>query len=96
MPVLNITQYDNLLDKLISNLKEVKARGSQMVVFKDKVAEVESEPGMDIIKVIENVGQISTPAILNIPLQLLSYHVALNDRADLDQPSNLAKPARVE
>lgn len=95
-PVVAIAPNDDLLDKLKSNLKEVKARGGKMIVFEDKFAEVESEDGMQVIKTTSNVGRITAPITLNIPLQLLSYHVALNKGTDVDQPRNLAKSVTVE
>lgn len=95
-PVVAIAPNDDLLDKLKSNLTEVKARGGKMIVFEDKFAEVESEDGMQVIKTTSNVGRITAPITLNIPLQLLSYHVALNKGTDVDQPRNLAKSVTVE
>ncbi len=96
MPVVAIAPLDDLLEKLKSNLQEVKARGGQMIVFEDKFADIQSEENMTIIKATTNVGRITAPITFNILLQLLSYHVALIKGTDVDQPRNLAKSVTVE
>jgi len=95
-PVIAVAPNDALLDKLKSNLQEVKSRGSQMIVFEDEAANVEPMEGMTIIPTTTDLGRISAPIIFTIPLQLLSYHVALIKGTDVDQPRNLAKSVTVE
>ena len=96
IPVVAIAPKDDLLEKLKSNLQEVKARGGQMIVFEDEASNVSSEPDFKVIKATSNVGRITAPITFNIPLQLLSYHVALIKGTDVDQPRNLAKSVTVE
>ncbi|MDG6777355.1 glutamine--fructose-6-phosphate transaminase (isomerizing) [Thiomicrorhabdus sp. zzn3] len=96
IPVVTIAPHDDLLEKLKSNLQEVKARGGQMIVFEDEQSGVSSEAGFKVIKATTNVGRITAPITFNIPLQLLSYHVALIKGTDVDQPRNLAKSVTVE
>ncbi len=96
MPIIAIAPHDDLLEKLKSNLQEVKARGGRMIVFEDEKANIGAEEGIEILKVTTNVGRVTTPITFNIPLQLLSYHVALNKGTDVDQPRNLAKSVTVE
>jgi len=95
-PVIAIAPNDALLDKLKSNLQEVKSRGSEMIVFEDEVAEVSPMKGMTVVPTTTNLGRITAPIIFTIPLQLLSYHVALIKGTDVDQPRNLAKSVTVE
>ena len=95
-PVIAVAPNDALLDKLKSNLAEVKSRGSQMIVFEDEEAEVEPVEGMKIIPITKNLGRITAPIIFTIPLQLLSYHTALLKGTDVDKPRNLAKSVTVE
>jgi len=96
MPVIAIAPLDDLLEKLKSNLQEVKARGGQMIVFEDELSDISSEEGFKVIKATTNVGRITAPITYNILLQLLSYHVALIKGTDVDQPRNLAKSVTVE
>lgn len=96
MPVIAIAPKDELLEKLKSNLQEVQARGGQMIVFEDEASNIDSEESMTVIKAAKNVGRITAPITFNIPLQLLSYHVALIKGTDVDQPRNLAKSVTVE
>jgi len=95
-PVIAVAPNDRLLDKLKSNLQEVKSRGSQMIVFEDKAAKVKAMKGMTIVPITTDIGRITAPIIFTIPLQLLSYHVALIKGTDVDQPRNLAKSVTVE
>jgi glucosamine--fructose-6-phosphate aminotransferase (isomerizing) len=95
-PVIAIAPNDNLLEKLKSNLQEVKSRGSEMIVFEDEAAQVAPMKGMTIVPTTTNLGRITAPIIFTIPLQLLSYHVALIKGTDVDQPRNLAKSVTVE
>lgn len=96
MPVIAIAPLDDLLEKLKSNLQEVKARGGQMIVFEDERSDISSETSFRVVKATTNVGRITAPITYNILLQLLSYHVALIKGTDVDQPRNLAKSVTVE
>jgi len=96
IPVIAIAPNDVLLGKLKSNLQEVKSRGSQMIVFEDKDSQVMHIEGMEIIPITSNIGRITAPIIFTIPLQLLSYHVAIAKGTDVDKPRNLAKSVTVE
>jgi glutamine---fructose-6-phosphate transaminase (isomerizing) len=96
MPVIAIAPNDDLLEKLKSNLQEVKSRGSQMIVFEDENSKVQSMDSMKVIPITSNLGRITAPIIFTIPLQLLSYHVALSRGTDVDKPRNLAKSVTVE
>ena len=96
MPVIAIAPNDGLLEKLKSNLQEVKSRGSQMIVFEDENSKVEAIDSMEVIPITSNLGRITAPIIFTIPLQLLSYHVALIKGNNVDKPRNLAKSVTVE
>ena len=96
MPVIAIAPNDDLLEKLKSNLHEVKSRGSQMIVFEDENSKVKTMDAMEVIPITSNLGRITAPIIFTIPLQLLSYHVALARGTDVDKPRNLAKSVTVE
>jgi len=96
MPVIAIAPNDELLEKLKSNLQEVKSRGSQMIVFEDENSQVQSMDALEVIPVTSNLGRITAPIIFSIPLQLLSYYVALEKGTDVDKPRNLAKSVTVE
>lgn len=96
MPVIAVAPMDDLLEKLKSNLQEVKARGGKMIVFEDEQSDISSEKSFKVLKVTQNVGRITAPITFNIALQLLSYHVALIKGTDVDQPRNLAKSVTVE
>jgi glucosamine--fructose-6-phosphate aminotransferase (isomerizing) len=96
MPVIAIAPNDELLEKLKSNLQEVKSRGSQMIVFEDENSKIEKMDAMEVIPVTSNLGRITAPIIFTVPLQLLSYHVALIKGTDIDKPRNLAKSVTVE
>jgi len=95
-PVVAVAPNDELLNKLKSNLQEIKSRGSQMIVFEDKDSKVNSMEAMEVIPITSNLGRISAPIIFTIPLQLLSYHVALVRGTNVDKPRNLAKSVTVE
>jgi len=96
MPVIAIAPNDELLEKLKSNLQEVKSRGSQMIVFEDENSMVQPMEALKVIPVTSNLGRITAPIIFTIPLQLLSYYVALARGTDVDKPRNLAKSVTVE
>jgi len=95
MPVIAVAPNDELLEKLKSNLQEVQARGGQLFVFADKAAGFRPEPSLQIIE-LPHVSDIVAPILYTIPLQLLSYHVAILKGTDVDQPRNLAKSVTVE
>ena len=96
MPVIAIAPNDELLGKLKSNLQEVKSRGSRMIVFEDENSKIASMDSMEVIPITSNLGRITAPIIFTIPLQLLSYYVALIKGTDIDKPRNLAKSVTVE
>jgi|TARA_R110002167_G_scaffold242192_1_gene447520 glucosamine--fructose-6-phosphate aminotransferase (isomerizing) len=95
MPVIAVAPNDVLLEKLKSNIEEVQARGGQLFVFCDKAAGFTAAKGMDIIE-LPHVNDVIAPILYTIPLQLLSYHVAILKGTDVDQPRNLAKSVTVE
>jgi glucosamine--fructose-6-phosphate aminotransferase (isomerizing) len=95
MPVISIAPNDQLLDKLKSNLREVQARGGELYVFADADSEIQESDGVHILRLPEHYGELS-PILHVIPLQLLSYHVALVKGTDVDKPRNLAKSVTVE
>ena len=96
MPVIAIAPNDDLLKKLKSNLQEVKSRGSEMLVFEDQNSNVVAMDAMEVVPITSNLGRITAPIIFTIPLQLLSYYVALKRGTDVDKPRNLAKSVTVE
>ena len=95
MPVVAVAPNNNLLEKLKSNLQEVKARGGKLYLFADKMSKVESTDGVYVLK-INAVYDFMAPILYTIPLQLLAYYVAVIKGADIDQPRNLAKSVTVE
>ena len=95
MPVIVVAPNNELLEKLKSNVEEVRARGGLMYVFADVNAGFESDDTMKVIPV-PHCDEFMAPLIYTIPLQLLSYHVALIKGTDVDQPRNLAKSVTVE
>ncbi|MBC3863459.1 glutamine--fructose-6-phosphate transaminase (isomerizing) [Undibacterium jejuense] len=95
MPVVTVAPNDALIEKLKSNLQEVRARGGELFVFADADSHITSSEGVHVIRLPEHYGQLS--AILHvIPLQLLAYHSALARGTDVDKPRNLAKSVTVE
>jgi glucosamine--fructose-6-phosphate aminotransferase (isomerizing) len=95
MPVITVAPSDELLEKMKSNLQEVAARGGQLYVFADKNAGFKNAPGMKVLQV-PHCSDFLAPIVYTIPLQLLSYHVAITKGTDVDQPRNLAKSVTVE
>jgi glucosamine--fructose-6-phosphate aminotransferase (isomerizing) len=95
MPVVTIAPNDALLEKLKSNLQEVKARGGELYVFADTDTRIGSEPGIHVIRMPEHYGPLS-PILHVVPLQLLAYHTACARGTDVDKPRNLAKSVTVE
>ncbi len=95
MPVIAVAPHNDLLEKLKSNLHEVKARGGELIVFADDSVDVEADPHIEFFK-IGPVPDPIAPIVFTIPLQLLAYHVAVLKGTDVDQPRNLAKSVTVE
>ena len=95
MPVIVVAPNNELLEKVKSNIEEVRARGGQLYVFADKEAGFTPSEGMKIIT-MPKVNEIVAPIFYTVPMQLLSYHVALIKGTDVDQPRNLAKSVTVE
>lgn len=95
MPVIVVAPTNDLLEKLKSNIEEVRARGGLLYVFADSEAGFEASEGMKIIT-MPQVDELIAPIFYTIPMQLLSYHVALIKGTDVDQPRNLAKAVTVE
>ena len=95
MPVIVVAPNNSLLEKLKSNMQEVAARGGQLIVFMDETLTTDSDKNIQIVEVPPVANEIS-PIVYTIPLQLLSYHVAVLKGTDVDQPRNLAKSVTVE
>jgi len=95
MPVVAVAPHDALLDKLKSNLQEVRARGGELYVFADADGQIEASAGVHIIRLPEHYGDLS-PILHVVPLQLLAYHTATARGTDVDKPRNLAKSVTVE
>jgi len=95
MPVIAIAPNDALLEKLKSNLQEVRARGGELYVFADADTQIQAGDGVHIIRMTEHAGYLS-PIVHTVPLQLLAYHAALIKGTDVDKPRNLAKSVTVE
>ena len=95
MPVVAVAPRDALLDKLKSNLQEVRARGGELYVFADADGQIEASEGVHLIRLPEHYGALS-PILHVVPLQLLAYHTATARGTDVDKPRNLAKSVTVE
>lgn len=95
MPVVAIAPNDSLLEKLKSNLQEVRARGGELYVLADQDSHLQAQDGVHLIKLPEHAGLLS-PIVHTIPLQMLAYHAALQKGTDVDKPRNLAKSVTVE
>ncbi len=95
MPVVTVAPNDALLEKLKSNMQEVRARGGELYVFADADTRITSSPGVNVIRMPEHYGPLS-PILHVVPLQLLAYHAALVRGTDVDKPRNLAKSVTVE
>ena len=95
MPVVTVAPRDALLEKLKSNMQEVRARGGELYVFADADSQITSEPGVHVIRMPEHYGPLS-PILHVVPLQLLAYHTAVARGTDVDKPRNLAKSVTVE
>jgi len=95
MPVIAVAPNNTLIEKLKSNLHEVKARGGKLYVITDTSAKIDSDVDIELLK-ISPVNEIISPVVYTVPLQLLAYHIAVLKGADVDQPRNLAKSVTVE
>ena len=96
MPVIAVAPNNELLEKLKSNLQEVRARGGQLIVFADPQAGMRSADGITVIEMPVAATALQAPVLFAIPMQLLAYHVAVLKGTDVDQPRNLAKSLTVE
>jgi glucosamine--fructose-6-phosphate aminotransferase (isomerizing) len=96
MPVITVAPNNDLLEKLKSNLMEVRARGGELFVFADPDSGFESSDGVTVITMPRHVTYLQAPIVYTIPMQLLAYHVAILRGTDVDQPRNLAKSVTVE
>jgi len=96
MPVITVAPNNDLLEKLKSNLMEVRARGGELIVFADPDSGFVSSDGVTVIQMPKHVSYFQAPAVYTVPLQLLAYHVAILKGTDVDQPRNLAKSVTVE
>jgi len=95
MPVVTVAPNDALLEKLKSNMQEVRARGGELYVFADEDTRIEESDGVHVINLTDHAGLLS-PILHVVPLQLLAYHVAIQRGTDVDKPRNLAKSVTVE
>jgi glucosamine--fructose-6-phosphate aminotransferase (isomerizing) len=95
MPVVVVAPNDVLIEKLKSNLQEVRARGGELFVFADRDTRIEPGDGVQVINLLDHAGALS-PILHTVPLQLLAYHAALVRGTDVDKPRNLAKSVTVE
>jgi glutamine---fructose-6-phosphate transaminase (isomerizing) len=95
MPVITVAPNNSLLEKLKSNMQEVSARGGQLIVFMDETLSAVADSNVQLLKIPQVDNEIS-PIAYTVPLQLLSYHVAVLKGTDVDQPRNLAKSVTVE
>ena len=95
MPVVTVAPNDALVDKLKSNMQEVRARGGELFVIADDGTRIDSSPGVRVIRMPEHYGALS-PILHVVPLQLLAYHTACARGTDVDKPRNLAKSVTVE
>ncbi|MGQ0383721.1 MAG: glutamine--fructose-6-phosphate transaminase (isomerizing) [Gammaproteobacteria bacterium] len=96
MPVIAVAPNNDLLEKVKSNLQEVRARGGMLYVFADPESGIESSEGVKVITMPRHVSYFQSPAVYTLPLQLLAYHTAVLKGTDVDQPRNLAKSVTVE
>ena len=95
MPVVTVAPNDELLEKLKSNMQEVRARGGVLYVLADANTQITSAEGLHVIRMPEHYGALS-PILHVVPLQLLAYHTAVARGTDVDKPRNLAKSVTVE
>ncbi|WP_263143617.1 glutamine--fructose-6-phosphate transaminase (isomerizing) [Pseudomonas sp. RIT-PI-AD] len=95
MPVVTVAPNNELVEKLKSNLQEVRARGGELIVFADREAGIDPGPGTQVVA-MPHIDDVLAPILYTLPLQLLSYYVAVLRGTDVDQPRNLAKSVTVE
>ncbi|MAK92792.1 MAG: glutamine--fructose-6-phosphate transaminase (isomerizing) [Oleibacter sp.] len=95
MPIVVVAPQNDLVEKLKSNIEEVRARGGELYIFADEKADIRAEENMQVMDV-PHCADITAPILYTLPLQLLSYHVAIIKGTDVDQPRNLAKSVTVE
>ncbi|MBV1960222.1 MAG: SIS domain-containing protein, partial [Oleibacter sp.] len=95
MPIVVVAPHNDLVEKLKSNIEEVRARGGELFVFADEAANIRPASNMKVMPV-PHCDDIIAPILYTLPLQLLSYHVAVIKGTDVDQPRNLAKSVTVE
>ena len=95
MPVVAVAPNDDLLEKLKSNLEEVRSRGGELFVFADREAGFKDEPRVTVLA-MPSCPEPAKPIVYTVALQLLSYHVAVQKGTDVDKPRNLAKSVTVE
>ena len=96
MPVIAVAPNNQLLEKLKSNLEEVRARGGELFVIADEDVEIGNDGVRGAVIKVNSGGNLIAPAVFTVPLQLLAYHVAVLRGTDVDQPRNLAKSVTVE
>jgi glucosamine--fructose-6-phosphate aminotransferase (isomerizing) len=96
MPVVTVAPNNTLLEKLKANIQEVRARGGELIVFADPASGIESSDGLTVVSMPEHTSDFQAPIVYTLPLQMLSYHVAVLKGTDVDQPRNLAKSVTVE
>jgi glucosamine--fructose-6-phosphate aminotransferase (isomerizing) len=96
MPVVAVAPNNDLLEKLKSNLMEVRARGGELIVFADPEAGISPSDGITVIEMPKHISYFQAPVVYTVPLQLLAYHAAILRGTDVDQPRNLAKSVTVE
>ena len=96
MPVVTVAPNNDLLEKLKSNLQEVRARGGELYVFADPTAGIAPSDGVHVFTMPKHISYFQAPAVYAVPLQLLAYHVATMRGTDVDKPRNLAKSVTVE
>jgi glucosamine--fructose-6-phosphate aminotransferase (isomerizing) len=95
MPVVALAPHNALLEKLLSNLQEVRARGGELLVFTGEGVDLPDEQGVAVLSLPVPLSALS-PVVFTVPLQLLAYHVAVLKGTDVDRPRNLAKSVTVE
>jgi glucosamine--fructose-6-phosphate aminotransferase (isomerizing) len=96
MPVVAVAPNNDLLEKLKSNLMEVRARGGELFVFADPESGISASDGVTVIEMPRQISYVQAPIVYSVPLQLLAYHTAILKGTDVDQPRNLAKSVTVE
>src|SRR5262249_55375554 len=96
MPAVAVAPNNELIEKLKSNLMEVRARGGELIVFADPESGIRESDGVTVIEMPRRLSALQAPVVYTIPLQLLAYHSAILRGTDVDQPRNLAKSVTVE